>query len=355
MKGNLLRLPSWQRIGAIALLGVLLLLFILWLVLNRQSVWVILTPFILSIIMAYLLAPLVNFMEQRKISRSMSILVIYLAGLILIFIFSVQVVPLLLQDLQSLAKELPAYVQSLQKIIDHLQEDYRRFNIPANLRAIIDNNIAGLENLLSAQLERFYGFILHLFNQALLLLLVPVLTFYFLRDEEQIKSSLYRMVPRSARRSLLAAISEINKGLGAFLRGALLVSMAVGLLAYIAFLIIGIDFPLVLAFICGVTNLIPFIGPFIGAIPALLVALMHSPLLALKVAIIILVIQQIESQLIYPLIIGRSTGFHPLVIILAMLLAGQLFGLLGLIVALPLAIILRIAFKYFFRAWRNMQ
>jgi predicted PurR-regulated permease PerM len=118
-------------------------------------------------------------------------------------------------------------------------------------------------------------------------------------------------------------------------------------------LILGVAFPLVLAIIVGITNLIPYIGPIIGAVPALLVALLEQPLLALKVLILIIVVQQVESQLITPYVIGRSVRMHPLAIILALLLAGKLFGIVGLILAIPTVIVLRILGKHLLLAIRQ--
>ena len=140
----------------------------------------------------------------------------------------------------------------------------------------------------------------------------------------------------------MALAAEIDEALGAFVRGALLVSVAVGLLSYLGFLVLGLKFSLFLAIIVVITNLIPYIGPIIGTVPAALVALLDSPLKALEVVILIFAVQQVESCLITPYVIGRSVKLHPLVIILVLLLGGKLFGLAGLILALPAAIMLRI-------------
>jgi predicted PurR-regulated permease PerM len=346
---------SWQKGIATVAAGILALLLLVWVIYVRQSLFMVLTPFLISLALAYLLAPVVQYMERRKISRSIAIIVIYLVFAIVVFVFCVRVMPLFLDDLQEMVLQLPDYAERLQEILTHMQEDYRRFNLPDYVRELIDNNIDGAGELLTAQLERTYNFLINLFGRVLLLLLVPILTFYFLRDEAFLKEKLLALFPQRSRRRLISLAEDIDSAMGAFIRGALLVSLAVGLMTYIGLLILGINFPLVLALIVGITNLIPYIGPILGAVPALLVAILEQPLLALKVLILIVVVQQVESQLITPYVIGRSVRLHPLAIILALLLAGKLFGIVGLILAIPTVIILRILIHHLLLFLRQSQ
>lgn len=332
---------------------ILALLIIFWIIQVRHSLLVVLTPFLISLVLAYLLSPVIDYMERCRISRTVAIIVIYLIFSIIILIFSVRIVPLFLDDLEELVERVPDYARSLQEYIEHLQDDYRRFNLPPNIREIIDNNIDGLQRLLTAQLERSYDFLIDLFGRVLLMLLVPILTFYLLRDEMELKRWLLSPLLPTARRKVVTFFSEIDMALGHFIRGALLVSLVVGLLTYIGLLLLGVNFPLVLAIIVAITNLIPYIGPIIGALPALLVAFLESPVLALKVIVLIVVIQQVESQVIVPYIIGKSVRMHPLAIILILLMAGKLFGITGLLVAIPAAIVLRILYQHLVAAFKE--
>lgn len=352
MKNELARLSPWR----LALLGVLGAVFVglAWgAVRYREALAVVLLPFLVSLFLAYLLSPVVFLMERRRISRPAAIITLYLVFVIIIFVFCVRVMPSLLDDLQKLLDELPCYVGRVQGMIDHWQAHYRRFNLPPNIREIVDNNIAGMERVLTAQLERVYQLLLDLFSRALLLLLVPILTYYLLRDEEMFKKRIMFFLPAVLRPRFQGLCEEINRILGAFIRGAILVSLVVGLLYYVVFVIIGLNFPLILAFIGGVTNLIPLIGPILGAVPALLVAILDSPVQVLRVLVLIVVIQQVESQLIFPSIIGRCTGFHPLVVILALLIGAKLYGFAGLLLAMPAAIIIHIIIQHLFKAWRD--
>jgi len=335
-------MSPWERKATLIAAGVLALLLLLWIIRVRESLFMVLTPFLAALILAYILAPAIRFMERRGISRPLGIAVIYLLFAILVFVICVRVIPHLLGDIQELAERLPDYAAGIQKFIHHLQDDYRRFNLPPNVREVIDNNIQGLVETLTAQLEHAYNFLIDLFGRVLLFLLVPVLTYYFLRDEAHLKDVACALFPRRYRKEIIELAAAIDEALGALVRGTLLVSVAVGVLSYLGFLLIGLKFSLFLAIIVVITNLIPYIGPIIGAVPAVLVALLDSPLKAMEVVILLFAMQQVESYLITPYVIGRSVKLHPLLIILVLLIGGKLYGLAGLILALPVAIMIRI-------------
>lgn len=353
VKDKISTLKPWQQGLFCFMVALFIVLLLIWLVGVRQALFSTLTPFLAALIAAYLLAPLVGFMERRRISRPLAIAVLYVIFAIVIFIFSIRVVPLFLDDLQELVNQLPTYADNLQGFLSRMEAGYRRFDLPPSTAAIIENNIGALSDLLSAQMEHLYNFVISLFGSAIILLLVPILTYFFLRDENNFKKNLLFLFPPGYRRYLTAAAEEINCALGAFVRGSLLVSLAVAGLTYAGFLFLGIKFPLVLAIIIGITNLIPIVGPIIGAVPAWLVAFLDTPLLSLKVVILIIIIQQIECQLIVPVIIGRSSSLHPLTIILALLLGGKLFGFTGLLLAVPAALVLRILGKHLIALWRS--
>lgn len=331
----------------------MILLPLIWLIKVRQAVFSALAPFLAALIIAYLLAPLVSFMERRRISRPVGIAVLYLLFAIVIFLFCARVAPLFLDDLQELINQLPSYAADAQKFLHRLEAGYRRFSLPPNTREIVENNIEALGDLLAARMEHLYSFLLSLFNSIIILVLVPVLTYFFLRDERALKRSLLFLFPPGCRRFVTAAAEEINGALGAFIRGSLLVSFAVALLTYAGFLLLGVRFPLVLALILGIANLVPIVGPIIGALPAWIVAFLDTPLLSLKVILLIAIIQQLECQLIVPVIIGRSSRLHPLAIIVALLLGGKLFGFVGLLLAVPAALTLRILGKHLLILWRS--
>ena len=323
--------------------GVLALLW--WIYLRRGEVFSVLSPFLAAFILAYIIAPVVHLLERRGVARLLSILLIYACVLLLFYVFIESLLPRVMKDLNELADDIPYYMEKIQGFTERLQEDYRRFNLPPAAREIVDDNLAGMEEWVVSRLQRSYAFIFDIFNLVLALLLVPVLAFYILFDEKRLKESALMAVPLRYRRKFKEMIREVDSQLGAYLRGIIIVSFSVGVSTYLGFLLLGVEFPLILGIINGLTNLIPYLGPFLGAVPAVLVALLSSPTLAIKVVILIVVVQQLESQLLSPLVLGRSINFHPLAIILILLLGGRLFGFLGLVLALPVAVVLRVVGK----------
>lgn len=353
MRKNIWELPPWQ-LGLLLLTGGLfLVLAVIWAVRVRHVLFSALAPFVAALITAYLLGPLVNYLERGRLSRSLAIAVLYLIFALLILLFCIRVAPLFLDDLEALVGQIPDYAADLQQFFHRVESGYHRFNLSPGAREIIQNNIEAFSMALVSRLEHLYSLLLSLLNSVILILLVPVLTFYILRDEDTFKRNLLYIFPPQCRRRIIAAAEETDIALGAFIRGSLLVSLVVALLTYAGLLFLGVKFPLILALFIGVTNLIPYIGPFIGALPAWLVALLDTPLLSLKVALLILIIQQVESQLIAPVILGRSARLHPLIIILALLLGGKLFGFTGLLLAVPAVLILRILGKHLLIFWRG--
>lgn len=353
MKDKIARLKPWQQALLCLILGLVLVLLVIWIIAVRGALISSLGPFLAALIAAYLLSPLVNYMERRRISRPVAIAVLYLVFAIAIFIFCVRVAPLFLDDLRELAGQLPAYAADLQGFLFRIEEGYHRFNLPPNVRGIVESNIEALGDLLADQMEHLYSFLLSLFSSVIIIVLVPVLTFFFLRDENLFKRAFLLLFPPGCRRFIISAAGEINTALGAFIRGTLLVSVAVALLTYVGFIFLRVRFPLVLAVVIGITNLVPIVGPIIGAVPAWLVAFLDSPMLSLKVLLLIAVIQQVECHLIVPLVIGRSAHLHPLTIILVLLLGGKLFGFIGLLLAVPAALVLRIMGQQLLILWRS--
>lgn len=353
MRKKFWELPPWQQGLLLLTGGLLLVLAAIWAVRVRQALFSALAPFLAALIAAYLLAPLVHRLERGRLSRPLAIFVLYLIFALLILFFCLRVAPLFLDDLEALVGQIPGYAAALQRFLQRIEAGYHRFNLSPGMREIVQNNIEAFSMALVSRLEHLYNFLWSFLNSIVLILLIPVLTYYFLRDEDIFKRNLLYLFAPQHRRRLIAAAEEINSALGAFIRGSLLVSLAVAALTYAGLVLLGVKFPLVLAIFIGVTNLIPYIGPFIGALPAWLVALFDTPLLSLKVALLILLIQQVESQFIAPVILGRSARLHPLLIILALLLGGKLFGFTGLLLAVPAALILRIVGKHLLIFWRG--
>lgn len=301
---------------------------------------------IYAIALSYILNPLVNIIEKRGIKRSYSVLIIFLALIVLIILALVAIVPKLSAEFRNLVKQLPDY---FNKIYDYFNDLFIRYsnyidNMPPEFQAIKE---AILENLNTIQVDilNYLGNItssmITTFSKIASFVIVPILTFYFLRDKDYFKKRIILLIPKKQRKDIVQIGRDIDKALGKFIRGQLLVCAFVGISTSIALLIIGVDFAVIIGLVAGIADIIPYFGPVIGIFPAVIFALLEGPMKALWVIISFIIIQQIEGDIIAPKIVGESVGVHPVVIMLALLIGGSYFGIIGMIFAIPMTIVIK--------------
>ena len=307
---------------------------------------VILTPLIFSVLVAFLLSPIINYLEKQGLSRTLSIIIMYIFFLVLLILLCLNMIPTLIRELQELIKALPQYTEMFLNYFERLESDYKRFDLPEGIRQALDEGIEEIQRDLVLFLERLTQLLISLFSQVLALFLVPIFAFYFLRDADKFKTTLMNMLPKDYRETVRETLSDINNTIGTYLRGLVLISGMVGTLVYVGLLVLGVEFALFLGLINALTNFIPYFGPILGSIPATLIALLQSPALAWKVILLIVLVQQVESQLLAPQILGRKLGFHPISVILAILVGGKLFGFLGLVLSVPLLAVIRVIVRH---------
>ncbi len=317
------------------------------------------TPFLLASLLAIVFSPLVNHLEKQKLSRGMGIAAVYLFLLALCLLFCLNLIPSLFDELQELIAILPEYTNRFLSFSDGMARDYQKFALPQGVRAAMDENIRQLQRALVINLENFSEFLAMLLCQALGILLIPVFLFYLLRDGSLIKKGFLQLFPEKYRFRVEAAAAEMGKTLSVYLRGIVLISLLVGGLIYGGLLILGVKFALFLAIVNAFTNIIPYFGPLIGALPVVIIAYLQSPALVWKAIVMIIIVQQIESQYIAPQILGKNLGFHPLTVILALLLGGSFLGFFGLIFIIPLMAVIRVFYSFFSpvirEAWKGLK
>lgn len=297
-------------------------------------------PFVVAGILYYLCRPLVLFLEKRKTPKWIAILVAY--GAIILFIYGIVklVAPAINDQLELFIKNLPMMVSTVMDWFNYFQENRSAFPsfvqdallvASEDLETRIQSNVGNIANgILSV-----FGFIGGFINTIFALVLVPFILFYMLKDSHRFAPSVAKLFPSSKKKNILETLKDMDKTIAAYIQGQMLVSLIVGILLYVGYLIIDLNYSMVLAVFGMFTNVIPFLGPFIAVIPAILVALFQDPIMVLYVGIIMLVAQQIEGNIISPNIMGKTLNIHPLTIIVLILTAGNLVGLLGVIFVIP--------------------
>ncbi|MBL0387362.1 AI-2E family transporter [Tumebacillus sp. ITR2] len=304
----------------------------------------VLAPFLISVIIAYLLNPLVHLLQRRGMPRGMSIVVIYIVFFLFASAALVNMIPMFIDQLRELGEKLPALIKQVEGWMNDFHEN-KRF-LPLAVRNAVDSNLGALEVKATASIS-------HILEQAGVAVegmagafVVPFLVFYMLKDVKGIERAVIAFFPKGNRQEVIRLIRSVDEALGNYIRGQLLVALLVGVLAYVGYLIIHMPYGFLLALIVSITNIIPYVGPFIGAAPAILLGFTVSPMMALKVLILNVIIQQLEGNVISPLLIGRSLKLHPMLIIFALLLGGEMFGMLGLILCIPVVAVGKVILQH---------
>lgn len=296
-------------------------------------------PIILTGIVFYLLNPIVDFLERRRIRRIYSILLLYLLIIGLITITIVSIIPFLKEQIMSLIDNIPRYVD----VVENQTKQLIGSNFVNQAQQTMNINISDLATKVSDQAativnSTFTGvgnFIGALTEIIISIVTVPFILFYLLKDGKKLPVYILKFVPTRLKEQTYTVLSEMNHRLSSYIRGQIIVSFCIGFLLFIGYLIIGLDYASLLAVIAACTSIVPYLGPTIAITPAIIIAIVTSPLMLLKLVIVWTIVQLIEGKLISPQIMGKNLHIHPITIIFLLLTAGKLFGVVGIILAIP--------------------
>mgnify|MGYP001029162139 CR=1 FL=1 len=323
----------------LVLLGVLAFLY---------RVRTVLTPFLFAIVIAYILYPVVRAVEKRGSSRYVAIFLVYaIFGVILGVSFWI-VMPSLLKDLEEIARQLPEQASQLEDLGKDAVGFFRRIQLPGTLRDGVAILLERVQVIVESLAGRLMQMLMVTFTHMISLLISPVLAFYFLRDHQAMRESALRYIPAQHRGDALYILQEINSALNGFFRGQILVCLFVGLFIYGGLAFLGIPYAPFIGLLAGLFDIIPYFGPVLGFVPAATLALSKSPLTVLWVLVLFVAANQIENAIISPKLIGDRVGLHPLVVIFAVLVGAELMGIIGMLLAIPFASIIRVILAFAF-------
>lgn len=320
---------------------VLIFLYIFRGLLNRYSILSdTFYTVVFSIILAYIFNPLVNKLEKKGLKRMYAVLLIYLIILGALFILAFLVIPRSSREIRRLVVNLPIYFENISTFIDNLYRKYYSTlgDLPPmfqGLENVVVQNIAKIENVIMGTLTSFVSGTIGAFSKIISLILTPILTLYFLVDKDYFINRVKKAIPKKYKRDVLMLANKIDKSLTLFVRGRLIMALSVGIATTMALLIMGVDFAIVIGFITGVADVIPYIGPLLGFLPAVLFAYASSPIKAVWVIAFFLLIQWLENNVLGPKILGETIGLHPLVVLLSIIVGGAIFGVMGMIFSVP--------------------
>lgn len=315
-------------------------IYFLWLV--RSGLY----PFLIAFILAYLLNPAVCYLESKGLSRSLSILLLYIILFTTVVLGGGRLVPLLVSDLESFSSELPHILEKGQDLFYLVQSHYQNSTLPYSMRVAIDDSLSSLlqegQNFTRSLAQGVMSLITHFIGLAI----TPILAFYLLHDWYQVKDVFRRLLPSHWQNEILLALKDIDKVLNGVIRGQITVAVIVGVLVSSGLHLLHVPFALLIGIVAGILDIVPYFGAFIGAAPAIALALLESPLLALKVTLLFFFIHQLEGSIISPKILGESVGLHPLTVIFFLFAGGELFGIIGMLLGVPVAAVGKVIFKH---------
>ncbi len=339
--------------------------FALWLVMSllvATLLWMarpVLVPFVLGLVLAYLLLPLVHWLERHLparfrnwgIARPLSILLTYLLFALFIAGIVAFVIPAIGPQVGTFVERVPKYYEQLGDLVQEGREWYDT-NIPESWKATIEENLSEVaQGIFDQAKDSLVGMVRTVFSSISFLiglLIVPFWLFYILQDESRVKSGIMEALHPELRPDVRSLATLIDGVLSAYIRGQLILCLFVGALATVALFVIGIPFAPVLGLIAGILEVLPAVGAYLGAIPAILVALATEPVSAIWVAVAFFAIQTIEGFVLVPRISGRSVKLHPALVMVVLVIGGQLAGLWGMLIAVPVTAVLRDVFLYLY-------
>ncbi|MDI6600724.1 MAG: AI-2E family transporter [Thermoanaerobacteraceae bacterium] len=314
-------------------------LFVIIIYIYRHKLLNIFTPFIIGIIMAYLLYPITYYLEKRGIKRSHSIIMTFLSILLAVLILFWFLAPYVTAEINTFIDELPAIRTSVEKELNILKGRLRSipganeaiFNLYTRINDIFLNALKGLPDRLSS-----------IFSSFLNAILSPIIAFYILLDRERIYTNFYLLIPEKNRKTVESIIKDIDRVIDGYIRGQFYINLFVASFTSIGLLIINVKLAVLLGILTGIFNFIPYFGPILAAIPTVIMALLDSPQKAIYALIIYLIVQQVESGILAPRILSENVGLHPLMVMFLLLLGQEFFGITGMLVSVPLAAVIRV-------------
>ncbi|MFL5732122.1 MAG: AI-2E family transporter [Chloroflexia bacterium] len=310
-------------------------------------------PFIFALVLGYLMLPVVDRLD-RFLPRAAAILVVYLVFTALVVGATWWLAPPVGRQLRQLVDELPAYSQRVQEWTASATEWYNSLPLSPEVRQSIENSLRSAGGSIGDALRQATVGLIKLVSSTMGfivgLVIVPFWLFYVLKDKDRAIGGINNMLPRSWRGDFWRIVRITNGVLSSYIRGQLLLGLAVGAATTLGMFIVGAPFPLVLGIISGFTEVIPVVGPILGAIPGLaLGAFTGDWVLMLKILAVYVIVQQLENNLLVPKIQGDSVKLHPAIIMLVLVVGSQVAGLVGLIAAVPVAAIMRDIYLYLYR------
>lgn len=315
-----------------------------------------LPPVLFALILYYLLDPLIKRLN-KKLSRNLSVIIVYIVILMLIGLGSIWLIPFLQQQAETLIASFPDLFADFQQTLKQFlaqtpfSDSFNQFfssidNLTSNFTSFIgdywESGAESLGNIFSAVTTTF-----------ITLFTGPIIAFFLLKDPHKFYQSVLGIVPPKFRTDFQTLTKIANQQLGAFLKGQIIASFILGAVYWVTFLLLGLEFASILAIAAGILCIIPYIGPFIAFFPGLFIAFQDSTFMAIKFIIVWFIVQLLHGDLVVPRVMGNRLQIHPITILIVLLVMGDLLGLMGVIFGIPIYTLIKLLVVFTFRKFKQ--
>lgn len=315
---------------------------------SYNSLRYLLNAFLTSVVIAYVLNPLVKWLETKypKLKRRWWIAIIFLAIFLILVFMMVSLLPRTVSEFSKLVNNFPIYLDQAKKVVIDLSHKYFGRDV-LNLEKLQVRDIFGKIGMSDFNFTSMMVGVKSTFSKIFIAVLVPIFVFYLLNDKEIFIKKLKELIPKKYREQSIEIGKQMDESVFKYVKGKILMAIYVGAAVGIFLGIIGVDFALVIGIITMFADIIPYIGPFLGLAPATVFALLDSPTKAIFVIIMFLFLQWTENNIVGPKIMSDQLGYHPMLVLIITIAGGFLFGFVGMIFALPFVIAIEVVYEYY--------
>ena len=301
--------------------------------------------FSFALMLAYFFDPLYKFLLNKKAPKVLAIIIVFGIIITLLILAIFFLIPSVINQLNILYKEIPNFIENYQNLILSIKPQLSKFINPADVEILLKENLSELQRSVLGFSQSIVIYLSNIVSSITFgIVIVPLILFYLMRDMVKFKENLYIFVSKKNKKEFKEVLEEIDQIVSGFIRGRIIVCFIVGTLIGIGLYFLNLKFALIIGIISGIFNFIPYLGPIVGVVLTLIFAIGSPWWTLLMIVALFVLVNQVEAVFLNPKILGQGLGLHPLTVVLSMLICGQLLGILGVLVAVPLAAILKVLF-----------
>src|SRR5699024_6260032 len=317
----------------------------------------IVAPIIVSLILYYLFNPIVNLMERYNISRLWGVIILFLVIIGVISLAINLLIPVISSQIKTFGTNFPHYITKVNQFIDNITKYTVASNFYSQIQDYLNSLAKKIPSMISDYFNGFGSKVKNIaetvVNVGVVIVTTPFVLFFMLKDGHRFKDFSTKIVPPKFRKDYHDLLDKMSVQVGSYIQGQIIVTLCIGVLLFIGYSIIGLDYGLILACIAAVTSVVPYIGPTIAISPAIIIALITSPIMLLKLILVWTAVQFIEGHFISPNVMGKTLKIHPLTIIFILLSAVNLLGVVGVILGIPAYAIIKVLVSHLYSMYKR--